>query len=60
MDKSGLFIGLGGVGKSSIDRIINNATKEKENPTFVVVDCSDDKKSDNIIVEIKSEEKADE
>ena len=60
MDKSGLFIGLGGVGKRTIDKIVNNATEETENHNFVVIDCSDNKKSDNIIVEIKSEENANE
>ena len=60
MDKSGLFIGLGGVGKRTIDKIINNATEETENPTFVVIDCSDNKESENIIVEIKSEDTANE
>lgn len=52
MDKKGLFIGLGSAGKSQLNKIIFEEPKEPENPTFVIVDCTETK-SESKIIEIK-------
>lgn len=52
MEKSNLFIGLGGVGKSTFNKILLKTAEEPQVPKFVIVESSDMKN-----IELDSENK---
>ena len=57
MDKNSLFIGLGGAGKTTVNKIMQQPV---DKPKFVIIDCSDIKDieldSENIHMEEKTNE----
>ena len=60
MEKNNLFIGLGGVGKSTLSKILLHSVEEPQEPKFVIIDCSDikdnERDSENIRMEAKTNE----
>lgn len=60
MEKNNLFIGLGGVGKTTLRKILLQSVEEPQEPKFVIIDCSDSKDneldSENIHMEEKTNE----
>lgn len=60
MDKNSLFIGLGGAGKTTVNKIMLQPIDEPQEPKFVIIDCSDIKDiefdSENIHMEEKTNE----
>ena len=60
MDKNSLFIGLGGAGKTTVNKIMPQPVDKPKGPKFVIIDCSDIKDieldSENIYMEEKTNE----
>lgn len=41
MEKNNLFIGLGGVGKTTLRKILLQSVEEPQEPKFVIIESSD-------------------
>ena len=41
MEKNNLFIGLGGVGKTTLRKILLQSEEEPQEPKFVIIESSD-------------------
>lgn len=61
MEKNNLFIGLGGVGKTTFSKNMLQSTEEPQEPKFVIIDCFNSKDneldSENIHMEEKTNER---
>lgn len=60
MDKDSLFIGLGGAGKTIVNKVMLQLVDEPQEPKFVIIDCSDIKDIELDSENIHMEEKANE
>lgn len=56
MEKNNLFIGLGGVGKSTLSKIMLKTAEKPQEPKFVFIESSDINNIENKHMEEKTNE----